>query len=57
VVQHPVQLGGVQNDRWIVTEGLKPGDRVIVEGLQHARPGEPVEIDASPLAHVQNPGQ
>jgi len=47
----------VQNDRWMVTEGLKPGDGVIVEGLQHARPGEPVEIDASPLAHVQNPGQ
>lgn len=55
VVQHPVQLGGVQKDRWIVTEGLKPGDRVIVEGLQHARPGEQVQIDASPLA--QPPGQ
>lgn len=57
VVQHPVQLGGVQKDRWIVTEGLKPGDRVIVEGLQHARPGEQVQIDASPLALAQPPGQ
>ncbi|MGE8353065.1 MAG: efflux RND transporter periplasmic adaptor subunit [Pseudomonas protegens] len=57
VVQHPVQLGGVQKDRWIVTEGLKPGDRIIVEGLQHARPGELVQIDDTPLPLAQNPGQ
>lgn len=30
-------------DRWLVTEGLAPGDRVIVEGVQYARPGAPVE--------------
>ncbi|MDP9513983.1 efflux RND transporter periplasmic adaptor subunit [Pseudomonas protegens] len=57
VVQHPVQLGGVQKDRWIVTEGLKPGDRIIVEGLQHALPGELVQIDDTPLPLAQNPGQ
>jgi len=28
--------------RWIISEGLKPGDRVVVEGLQKARPGMPV---------------
>jgi membrane fusion protein (multidrug efflux system) len=28
---------------WLVDEGLKPGDRVIVEGLQRARPGAPVQ--------------
>lgn len=27
---------------WLVTDGLAPGDRVIVEGLQKARPGSPV---------------
>ena len=26
-------------DQWLVTSGLKPGDRVIVEGIQSARPG------------------
>lgn len=30
-------------DSWLVTEGLKPGDRVILEGLQKARPGTPVK--------------
>jgi membrane fusion protein (multidrug efflux system) len=30
-------------DNWLVSEGLKAGDRVIVEGLQKARPGTPVK--------------
>ncbi|ROM70578.1 efflux transporter periplasmic adaptor subunit [Pseudomonas brassicacearum] len=53
----PVELGAVQNDRWIVTHGLKPGDRIVVQGLQHARPGEKVRVDDSPLPLAQVPGQ
>jgi len=30
-------------DNWLVSEGLKAGDRVILEGLQKARPGSPVK--------------
>lgn len=30
-------------DKWLVTSGLAPGDRVIVEGLQRVRPGMPVK--------------
>ena len=30
-------------DKWLVTSGLKPGDKVIVEGLQKVRPGAPVK--------------
>ena len=30
-------------DNWLVSEGLKAGDRVILEGLQKARPGMPVK--------------
>ncbi|MDR8384642.1 efflux RND transporter periplasmic adaptor subunit [Pseudomonas sp. JL2] len=56
VSQQPVQLGAVQNDRWVVTHGLKPGDRIVIEGLQHARPGEHVRIDDSPLPLAQVPG-
>lgn len=57
VVQRPVQLGAAQKDRWIVSEGLKAGDRIVVEGLQHARPGEKVQIDDSPLPLAQTTGQ
>ena len=57
VSQQPVQLGQAQQDRWIVTEGLKPGDRIVIEGLQHARPGEKVEIDDTPLSKALVIGQ
>jgi membrane fusion protein (multidrug efflux system) len=30
-------------DKWLVSDGLKPGDRVIVEGLQYAHPGDTVD--------------
>ncbi len=29
-------------DKWLISAGLAPGDRVIVEGLQRVRPGAPV---------------
>jgi membrane fusion protein (multidrug efflux system) len=29
-------------DKWLVTSGLKPGDQLIVEGLQKVRPGAAV---------------
>ena len=29
-------------DKWLVTAGLQPGERIIVEGLQKVRPGAPV---------------
>ena len=30
-------------DEWLITAGLAAGDRVIVDGLQKARPGSPVK--------------
>jgi len=38
-----VTLGGAVDGRRIVRSGLRPGDRVIVDGLQHVRPGMPVD--------------
>lgn len=57
VSQQAVQLGQVQQDRWIVSAGLKPGDRIVIEGLQHARPGDKVAIDDTPLPHALITGQ
>ena len=34
-------------DRWLVNDGLKAGERVIVEGLQRIRPGMPVKAVAA----------
>ncbi|MFT0891798.1 efflux RND transporter periplasmic adaptor subunit [Pseudochelatococcus sp. G4_1912] len=38
----PVKAGRVVGDRWVIDNGLKAGDRVIVEGFQKIRPGAPV---------------
>ncbi|AGH49855.1 secretion protein HlyD [Sphingomonas sp. MM-1] len=43
-VARPVKLGSLQGDSWVINEGLKPGDRVIVSGLQKVRPGQPVTV-------------
>lgn len=36
---HPVTLGETIGHDWIVSEGLKPGQRVVAEGLQKVRQG------------------
>jgi len=49
-------------DNWIVTGGLKPGDKVIVEGAMMLRPGMPVQgspwnPNAKPAGEQPKPGQ
>jgi membrane fusion protein (multidrug efflux system) len=34
-----LQLGAAIGNKWIITDGLKAGDRVIVDGLQKVQPG------------------
>lgn len=41
-------------DRWLVSQGLAAGDRVIVEGLQRIRPGATVKV--VPFAGEKAPG-
>jgi membrane fusion protein (multidrug efflux system) len=50
VEPRPVQVGEWSGEEWVITGGLKPGDRVIVDGLVKARPGAPVTIGQSPPA-------
>lgn len=44
VAARTVRLGDLQDGNWVIREGLAPGDRVIVNGLQKAMPGQPVRI-------------
>jgi membrane fusion protein, multidrug efflux system len=46
--QRDVKMGQQQGTDWIVEEGLKPGDVVVVDGAQKLKPGTPVQ--AQPLA-------
>ncbi|MCP5276889.1 MAG: efflux RND transporter periplasmic adaptor subunit [Thiobacillus sp.] len=43
VVPQPVKTGGLAGEDWLIAEGLKGGEQVIVNGLQKARPGAPVK--------------
>lgn len=43
VTPQPVRTEGTQGDTWVISEGLKAGDRVIVEGLQKVQPGASVK--------------
>ncbi len=38
----PVKTAERVDSLWVILEGLKPGERVVVEGIQKVRPGSPV---------------
>jgi membrane fusion protein (multidrug efflux system) len=43
VEQRPLILDRAMGDKWLVSSGLAPGERVIVEGVQKAKPGAVVK--------------
>jgi multidrug efflux system membrane fusion protein len=50
-----VKLGAMTGDLRIITTGLNAGDRIVVAGLQHVKPGdevapEPVAMNGQPLS-------
>ncbi len=38
-----VKVGELSDGQWSILEGLKPGDRVVVDGAQKIQPGKPVK--------------
>jgi RND family efflux transporter MFP subunit len=57
VVSRPVRLGAIHDGLREITDGVKPGERVIVNGLQQVRPGvtvapKLVEMPTSPGVRV-----
>ena len=47
VVKQPVRTGDLQGGKWLVSEGLKSGDRVVVEGFQKFVAGDIVTARAA----------
>lgn len=43
VAPRPVKVSGQQSGQWIVTDGLKAGEQVMVDGFQKLRPGVAVK--------------
>lgn len=55
VALRTVTLGEPYEQFYIVTAGLKPGERVIIEGIQKARPGTKVKAELKPLTDGKPP--
>ena len=41
----PVKTDGWSGTNWIVTSGVKPGDKVIIDNLVKLKPGAPVKVE------------
>ncbi|MEX1035879.1 MAG: efflux RND transporter periplasmic adaptor subunit [Sneathiella sp.] len=58
VISKDVTIGQSRNEDWIVTAGIDPGDRVIIDGLQRIAPGmavTPKDVDAdTPSPKITN---
>jgi multidrug efflux system membrane fusion protein len=45
----PIKLGPVVDGLRVVREGLQPGEKIVVNGLQRVRPGAPVTAQLIPM--------
>jgi RND family efflux transporter MFP subunit len=52
VAYRTVQLGGTIDGKRVVRDGIRAGDRIIVNGLQHVRPGMQVSADVAVAANA-----
>ena len=56
VTVRPVEVGAQRDGKWIITSGLEPGDRVIISGLQKARPDQKVRVAEAEKSNAGSPG-
>ncbi len=49
-----VKVGERSGPMWIIDQGLKPGERVVVEGVQKVRDGMPVKITSAAASPAGN---
>ncbi len=60
VEQRPITTGNRIGDMWLVESGLQAGERIVVEGLQKARPGsivKPVHPARPAAVDAKNPAK
>jgi membrane fusion protein (multidrug efflux system) len=50
VSQRKVTVGARFGSDWLIEDGLKPGERIVVEGLQKIRDGATVQPATAPAA-------
>lgn len=55
VVQKQLTIDRAVGNQWLVTAGLVPGEKVIVEGMQKVRPGAPAKAVSADETGTQDP--
>jgi membrane fusion protein (multidrug efflux system) len=55
VEQRTLKTSRVMGDKWLISEGLKAGDKLIIDGLQKIRPGMPVKPVPATVADAAVP--
>ena len=53
VASRRVIAGPRHGSQWVIEQGLQPGEQVIVEGLQRARPG--IQVNPTSVSHEPEP--
>lgn len=48
VRQRPISLGPLEGQEYVVASGLKPGERIVVSGIQKLADGMPIEAQRAP---------
>ena len=48
-------MGTTEDNMWIVSEGVKSGDRIIIDGIQKVIQGKPVRIVETAAQTVEQP--
>ena len=52
-----VKIGPLDGTLWVIEEGLKPGDRIVVEGLQRVKTGMTVVPEGGRCRGRRGPGR
>jgi len=52
-----VKLGPVVDGLRVVREGLKPGERIVINGLQRVKPGAPIKAETVPMLATVPPAK
>jgi membrane fusion protein (multidrug efflux system) len=55
VEQRTLKTSRAMGDKWLISEGLKAGDKLIIDGLQKIRPGMPVKPVPATVADAAVP--
>ena len=56
VATRPVKIGGAKDSQWVVLEGLKSGEQVVVDGFQKIQPKATVKpVPWTPVSSASAP--